>query len=101
MPAVAKKNQRRSRQPRPISGFGPSGRTVPVRLVTASSSLAYPVPQLGPGTSRSRPIRSRIAVKSVRGTATSVIWNVRVLERETIFAPILILEDGRLIVGTE
>ncbi len=48
MPSVAKKNKRKSRQPRPISGFGPSGRTIAVRLVTASSSLAYQEPeQLG------------------------------------------------------
>ena len=39
--------------------------------------------------SRSRPIRSRIAANSWRGTATSGNWNVTYLARPNTFAPIL------------
>lgn len=35
-------------------------------------------------------MQARITTNNVRGTATSAIWNVSVLDRETIFAPILI-----------
>ena len=90
-PGVVKKQQSLSPQPLPIPGFGTSGRTIPVRHAAPSSFLAYyPVTQPVPGTSLSRSMRSRIAAKSGRGTATSAIWKVTALERETTLAPILI-----------
>jgi hypothetical protein len=52
----------------------------------------------GLGATRSRPIRARNAANNLRGTATSAIWNVTALERETTLAPILISFSRRVVM---
>lgn len=62
-----------------------------MRHTAPSSLLAYDrVTQPVPGMSHSRSLRCRIAANNLQGTATSAIGNVKVLEGETTFAPILI-----------
>src|SRR5271157_3711580 len=91
VPTIARDHHTRVLPTLPLPGFGTSVRTVPVRHAAPSSFLAYyPVTQPVPGTSLSPSIRSRIAANNLRGTATSAIWNVTALERETTLAPILI-----------
>jgi hypothetical protein len=77
-PGVARDPRNDCTRPFPSPGFGPSGRTVPVQIPTASSLNIFSPAQLAPGTSRSRSIRSKIAAKSVRGTSTSAGWPAHV-----------------------